>query len=124
MRLGSRCSRVAVVAIAALTTLTWSSRSDAATQKREWVAVGDSYSAGVGGSGALSGGSCSQDVAHSYSSRALTGLSQYSGVYNYENLACLGAKSSDQLTDSILSTINRKQPEIVTLTIGGNDLGF
>ncbi|MEU0257359.1 SGNH/GDSL hydrolase family protein [Streptomyces sp. NPDC006184] len=83
-----------------------------------YVALGDSYSSGVGaGSYISSSGSCDRstkaypylwNAAHSYSSFAFN--------------ACSGAKTDDVLANQLGSLSSATS--LVSLTIGGNDAGF
>lgn len=86
------------------------------------VALGDSYSSGLGASGSYSGGGCEQ-AANAW----------VHDVYLYQrsggaHLACAGGKIPDvrdQLAamDSYFAAYP-DAPQLVTLTVGGNDVGF
>jgi lysophospholipase L1-like esterase len=82
-----------------------------------YVALGDSYSAGVGaGNYDSSSGSCSR----SYNSYPYLWAS--SNASNFTDVACSGATTSDVLNSQI-SALNSSTTE-VSITIGGNDAGF
>jgi lysophospholipase L1-like esterase len=98
-----------------LLTLAAAAPAAAATDTVHYVALGDSYSAGVGAPG--QSGPC------------LRGTSGYPALWadrndpaSYTNLACSGAT-----TDTVLATQIPLLPsgtDLVTITIGGNDAGF
>src|SRR2546421_4894413 len=83
-----------------------------------YVAMGDSYSAGVGsGDYDSSSGSCSRSP-HSYT--ALWAASH--PVSSFTSVACSGATTTDVLNNQ-LGALNAGTT-FVTITIGGNDAGF
>ena len=83
-----------------------------------YVALGDSYSSGVGaGDYISSSGSCDRSP------------NAYSALYNnahhpssYVSVACSGAKTTD-VNSSQLSALSAST-SLVSITIGGNDVGF
>ena len=79
-----------------------------------YVALGDSYSSGVGG-GDESGACARSD--HGYPAL----LGRTAGIDLVRNAACSGATTDDVLS-SQLGALDRRV-QLVTLTIGGNDLG-
>ncbi|MEU0004754.1 SGNH/GDSL hydrolase family protein [Streptomyces sp. NPDC006314] len=83
-----------------------------------YVALGDSYSSGVGsGSYISSSGSCNRSTkAYPYLWNANHGPSSF--AFN----ACSGAKTGDVLANQ-LGSLN-SSTSLVSLTIGGNDAGF
>ncbi|WP_432029768.1 SGNH/GDSL hydrolase family protein [Streptomyces sp. 1222.5] len=83
-----------------------------------YVALGDSYSSGVGsGSYISSSGSCDRSTkAYPYLWNAAHGPSSF--AFN----ACSGAKTDDVLAGQ-LGSLN-SSTSLVSLTIGGNDAGF
>lgn len=83
-----------------------------------YVALGDSFSSGVGtGSYSLSS-ACKRSVyAYPYL------LSQQRADTSLSFVACSGATTADLLS-SQLPTLDSSPTSIVTLTIGGNDIGF
>ena len=83
-----------------------------------YVALGDSYSSGVGaGSYISSSGSCNRSTnAYPYLWQAAHAPASFSF------LACSGAKTTDVLSNQ-LGTLN-SATSLVSLTIGGNDAGF
>ncbi len=89
----------------------------AVTPRAEWdyVALGDSYSSGVGASGQT--GLCLR------SSNGYPGLWKAANdPKTYRSVACSGA-TTDSLRSTQLWPLN-KGTDLVTLTIGGNDVGF
>ncbi|MDH6144980.1 lysophospholipase L1-like esterase [Kitasatospora sp. GP30] len=114
-----RLARVVAGAItaAALAAGTVSLAAPASAATVNYVALGDSYSAGVGaGNYDSSSGSCSR----SYSSYPYLWAAQTGA--NFTDVACSGAKTGDVLS-SQLSALNSSTTE-VSITIGGNDAGF
>lgn len=95
---------------------------------RTYVALGDSYSAGLGSSGTYTGGQCMR------SAKGWVWQMQHSFNAVTKHLACSGAvikgpsgyKSvTNQLTGMKSSFAAHKgRPQLVTLTVGGNDVGF
>ncbi|MCU1657404.1 MAG: secreted hydrolase [Pseudonocardiales bacterium] len=83
-----------------------------------YVALGDSYSSGVGsGSYTSSSGSCLR------STLAYSQLwAQAHAPASYTSVACSGAKTTD-VTANQLSAL-RTSTSLVSITIGGNDVGF
>jgi lysophospholipase L1-like esterase len=83
-----------------------------------YVALGDSYSAGVGaGSYISSSGSCSR------STRAFSALwAAGHSVSSYKSVACSGATTAS-VTAGQVSAL-RSSTTLVSITIGGNDVGF
>ena len=80
-----------------------------------YVALGDSYSAGVGAGG--NSGSCAQ------SPNAYPALwAKANAVASFTFAACSGATTSDVIS-SQLSSLSRSTT-LVSVTIGGNDAGF
>ncbi|MCW2785803.1 MAG: hypothetical protein JWP74_2320 [Marmoricola sp.] len=90
--------------------------------RRLYAALGDSYSAGLGGSGQDSGGSCHRN--------------RHAWAYQLESsdqratrlLACAGATMP--LVSDQFKPMNRffakhpRAPQLITVTVGGNDVGF
>jgi lysophospholipase L1-like esterase len=84
-------------------------------ENTDYVALGDSYSSGVGAPG--QSGSC------------LVGTNGYPAQWaakydpkTYVNAACSGAVTSDVLSKQVSSLSS--DTDLVTITIGGNDVGF
>ncbi|RZU54110.1 lysophospholipase L1-like esterase [Krasilnikovia cinnamomea] len=101
----------------ALTIATATPAAAAAADSSDWdyVALGDSYSSGVGASG--QSGIC------------LRSPNGYPGLWDkandpatFRSVACSGA-TTDTLRSSQLSALN-SSTDLVTVTIGGNDVGF
>ncbi|GGN76457.1 lipase 1 [Actinoplanes lobatus] len=87
----------------------------AAVAAVDYVALGDSYAAGTGSS--ASGDSCGR---RSTGYPALWAASH--AVTSYQNLACARDRTSDVLSEQI-SALGAGS-DLVTLTVGGNDIGF
>jgi lysophospholipase L1-like esterase len=82
-----------------------------------YVALGDSYSSGVGTGGTYSGGGCKR------STNAYPQLwANTHAPSSFSFVACSGAKTGDLLNNQ-LGTLN-SGTTLVTVTIGGNDAGF
>ncbi len=116
-----------------VTTTATGDRASAApltSRTTRWVALGDSFSAGVGGSGSKDeGGSrkCHRDAVNTYSGQAAASLRNSQNLQLTVDLtACNGAVTADVINweMSDFSAAQRKDTQIVTLTIGGNDIGF
>ena len=87
----------------------------AATEVKNYVALGDSFSAGVGAPG--QSGLCLR------SSRSYTSLwASNNDPDSFRSLACSGAKTSEVLALQI--PFLSSKADLITLTIGGNDAGF
>ncbi len=86
------------------------------TYKPEYVALGDSYSSGLGAGGYSLGRSCKRSP-HAYGP-LISARQNYSFTFN----ACAGATTSDVI-GSQLGELNR-MTTVVTITVGGNDVGF
>jgi lysophospholipase L1-like esterase len=116
MRRSRLVAALAGLLAAAGATLAFAAPAQAATVN--YVALGDSYSSGVGaGSYIDSSGSCDRSTkAYSALWAAAHSPSSYSSV------ACSGATTSD-VNSSQLSALN-SSTSLVSLTIGGNDIGF
>lgn len=84
--------------------------------KPVYVALGDSYAAGVGAGSYLSGDPCHRSLL------GYPGLVATAGGYNLNIQACSGALTSDVL-DLQLDTLSTNTAK-VTVTVGGNDIGF
>jgi len=83
-----------------------------------YVALGDSYSSGVGaGSYYSSGGSCDRS-ANAYSAL----WDQASSPASYTSVACSGATTSTVISSQIPALSSATT--LVSITVGGNDVGF
>lgn len=82
----------------------------------DYVALGDSYSSGVGAPPYLSGG-CSRSN-NSYAAQ----WAATHPVSSFGFAACGGATTADVLSSQIASV--NANTDFVTITIGGNDIGF
>src|SRR4051812_16820609 len=81
-----------------------------------YVALGDSYSSGLGTDTAYTGGSCDRSAA-AYS--ALWSAA-HPGV-PYASLACAGARTADV---AVQASQLPAGTSLVSVTVGGNDVGF
>lgn len=83
-----------------------------------YVALGDSYSSGVGaGSYISSSGSCDRST-NAYSALWAAAHSPSS----YKSVACSGAKTTDVIANQVSALSS--STTLVSITIGGNDVGF
>jgi lysophospholipase L1-like esterase len=82
-----------------------------------YVALGDSYSSGLGTGGTYSGGDCKRST-NAYPQ--LWANSHAPASFNFA--ACSGAKTSDVLAGQVGSL--SASTTLVTISIGGNDAGF
>ena len=104
---------LAVVAVCAVVT----AAGPAGTTTWNYVAMGDSYSSGVGTGSYTLDSACKRSI---YAYPYLFTQKHTMGSFNF--VACSGAKTSDLIAKqlpSLNSTTN-----LVTMTIGGNDIGF
>jgi lysophospholipase L1-like esterase len=88
-----------------------------AAEPVDYVALGDSYAAGVGATPDGASGACARSTA-SYPDRyaAVTGPASFTSV------ACSGATTAGVLRDQVSAVT--KDTDLVTITVGGNDTGF
>ncbi|MGA5817364.1 SGNH/GDSL hydrolase family protein [Kitasatospora sp. NPDC094028] len=108
-----------VAAIAAsLAMTTFFAASSASAAGANYVALGDSYSAGVGAGSYLSdSGSCKRSTnAYAYLWKNANAPSSFRFV------ACSGARTGDVLNNQISALSS--STTLVSITIGGNDAGF
>ena len=124
-----RCLRLASVTAAAVTaaTLAMSGAAPALAAPAvpagpqvdvNYVALGDSYSAGVGaGSSVSSSGSCDRSV-HAYSALWDTAHDPAS----YTSVACSGATAGSVISSQLQALSSTTT--LVSVTVGGNDVGF
>jgi lysophospholipase L1-like esterase len=115
-----RRARRPVLALAVLATavLTVALAAAASATTVNYVALGDSYSSGVGsGSYLSSSGSCLRST-KAYSALWAAAHSPAS----YVSLACSGAKTSDVINNQVDALSSATT--LVSITIGGNDVGF
>lgn len=109
-----RAVAAALAAAASLALVTASARA----AETNYVALGDSYSAGLGaGSYVAASGACKR------STKAYSALwaAEHSPA-SYVSVACSGATTSD-VADSQVSALS-EATTLVSVTIGGNDVGF
>ena len=96
---------------------------------QEWTAMGDSYAAGIGAGSSISrfDYTCFR-FNGAYPSVMNTDIAPQRPVFN--NVACSGEKFPQIISDQFLDTATLlrpawgNKPQFVTLTMGGNDLGF
>lgn len=103
-----------ILAAATLTTLGFTTAAEAATVS--YVALGDSYSSGVGAGSYLDSSSCKRSASaypYLYASKTSASLSFQ---------ACSGAKTSDVLNNQVGAL--GSGTDLVSITVGGNDAGF
>jgi lysophospholipase L1-like esterase len=99
--------------VASLATLGFAGVANAATN---YVALGDSYSSGVGAGSYLDSSSCKRSAnAYPYLYAGSTGA-----TLSFQ--ACSGAKTSDVLANQVGALTS--STNLVSITIGGNDAGF
>jgi lysophospholipase L1-like esterase len=112
----ARLALIAATACAAAVPLVLVATPASAQTAVNYVALGDSYSSGVG-AGSYSGGSCER------SSNAYPQLwaNAHAGT-TLSFVACSGATTSD-VVSSQLSALS-SATNLVSITIGGNDVGF
>ncbi|GAA2499928.1 SGNH/GDSL hydrolase family protein [Winogradskya humida] len=107
--------RLVPVLVAAIILLIPTAAHAAAPADWDYVALGDSYSSGVGAPG--QSGTCLR------SSNAYPGLwAAANDPATYKSVACSGA-TTDDLRSSQLSALTAAT-DLVSVTIGGNDVGF
>jgi lysophospholipase L1-like esterase len=110
----SRGIRIVVLAFVLAALAAVSARAASADQ---YAGLGDSYSSGVGSGSYTLDGACKRSVyAYPYL------LAQKRPSTSLTFVACSGAKTSDLLANQIQAVTSTTS--IVTLTIGGNDIGF
>ena len=108
-----RCAIVLVVALASAALAT----AGRAATGEGYVALGDSYSSGVGTGSYTLDSACKRSV---YAYPYLYAQSHPGTSLSF--VACSGAKTSDLLTTQIQAVTDTTT--LVTMTIGGNDIGF
>jgi lysophospholipase L1-like esterase len=105
------------VAVVGTCLLTFALATSASAAGAAYVALGDSYSAGVGAGGTTSGGDCDRST-NAYPALWAAANSPTSFTF----AACSGATTADVL-NSQLSSVTANT-SLVSITIGGNDAGF
>ncbi|TWP33844.1 SGNH/GDSL hydrolase family protein [Leekyejoonella antrihumi] len=109
--------RSALVALLALVMAVIVAAPAQAASPASYVALGDSYSSGVGAGGSYSGGSCDRSN-NAYA--ALWAAAHPSAAFL--SVACSGASTSSVLSSQVPSL--SASTTLVSLTVGGNDVGF
>lgn len=108
---------LAALGMAALASLTMSATASAAPVAENYVALGDSYSSGVGAGDYGDSGGCKR------SANAYPQLwADANAPANFSFVACLGAKTDNVLSEQ-LSALSA-DTSLVTVSVGGNDAGF
>lgn len=104
----------------AFSTMSWAAPKTApqATTTNAYVALGDSYAAGVGAGSYINDGSGCSRTLKSYPGRIAA-----AGGYALNFQACSGATIND-VTTKQLGALTTTAPSKVTVTVGGNDVGF
>lgn len=109
------CRRIVVAALAALLLAL---AATASAQAARYVALGDSYSSGVGTRSYDAGsGDCQRSTAYAYPGKVAARMG-----LPLTFVACSGARTSDVLANQIASVDGATTH--VTISIGGNDAGF
>jgi hypothetical protein len=114
--MGHGSSRVARVAVVALSVLVLATPAGAAAADR-YVALGDSFASGVGTGSYTLSSSCRRSV---YAYPYLVAHQRPDTTLNF--VACSGAKTSDVMANQIQAVT--ATTSIVSVTVGGNDIGF
>jgi lysophospholipase L1-like esterase len=115
LRKGVRLSATLVVALVVGVILT--AAGPAATTTWNYVAMGDSYSSGVGTGSYTLDSACKRSVyAYPYL------FTQKHTIGSFAFVACSGATTSDLIAKQVPAL--NASTNLVTMTIGGNDIGF
>lgn len=88
---------------------------------KHYVAVGDSYAAGIGAGNALNGPGDKDCSRYDQAYPVLLNSALESD--KFDNLACSGATSQD-IRDKQINTIADGSADLITVSAGGNDVGF
>lgn len=105
-----------ISALALVITAVWAAPADAAPPV-DYVALGDSYSSGLGADSSYTGGSCD------LSTNAYPALwSAAHAPASYRMAACAGATTSSVISSQVQSLST--STNLVSITAGGNDVGF
>ncbi len=111
-----RLRGLAVALIAAAVPVAVSATPVSAAAPVDYVSLGDSYSSGAGAPPYLSGGCTRSNNSYAAQWAATHPVSSFSFV------ACGGATTDDVLATQVASV--NANTDLVTITIGGNDVGF
>jgi lysophospholipase L1-like esterase len=114
---GLRALRIAVLACSLLVLALTPLALSATTATDAYVALGDSFSSGVGTNSYTLSSSCKRSV---YAYPYLVAQQRPNTALTF--VACSGATTSDLMSSQIQSVTSATT--IVTVTIGGNDIGF
>lgn len=102
---------------------TWFATTTTTPMPFHWLVIGDSYSAGIGASGLVdrSNPECGRDLDGAYASIAATQLRNAGRDVAVQFLACDGG-TIGKVVDLQLPLAAKA--DLITVTMGGNDLGF
>lgn len=92
-----------------------------AAEARDYVALGDSYASGLGAAPYRAGG-CSQSIGNSYPAQWVTKKGRAAFGDTIVNATCSGATVADVRSKQLAAL--DKNTGWVTVTVGGNDVGF
>jgi lysophospholipase L1-like esterase len=107
----------AALLVAAVVGVVLTAAGPAATTSWNYVAMGDSYSSGVGTGSYTLDSACKRSVyAYPYL------FTQKHTMGSFAFVACSGAKTTDLIAKQLPSL--NASTNLVTMTIGGNDIGF
>jgi len=110
-----RTTAIVSLTLSAVLTLAVATPAAAAASTTDYIAMGDSYSSGVGASGQI--GLCLR------SANAYPGLwAAVNHPKSYRSVACGGATTDDVRHLQVLAL--SRGTDLVSITIGGNDVGF
>jgi hypothetical protein len=110
---------VALLIALALAAVFTTAGPSATTTTWNYVAMGDSYSSGVGTGSYTLDSACKRSV---YAYPYLFAQKHTGGSFNF--VACSGAKTTDLIAKQIPVLQANPNTNLVTMTIGGNDIGF
>lgn len=113
---GSRIVTAAAVAALAMVGGTATAGAVETTAYDSYVALGDSYSSGVGAGDYGDSGGCKRS-ANAYPQL----YADSNGIGDFDFAACLGARTGDVLAQA--DTLSA-DTDLVTVSVGGNDAGF
>lgn len=116
-RFPSGLRRVLLPLVLVLATTLVGAQVAVAAEPVDYVALGDSYAAGVGATPDGTSGACARSDA-SYPAR----YAAATGAASFTTAACSGATTAGVLRDQLAAVT--KDTDLVTVTVGGNDTGF
>jgi lysophospholipase L1-like esterase len=131
--------RVATAALAMVvaTVLATAAPTSASTRPITLLALGDSYSSGNGAGDNAAGNAdhtgCRREPAAAYAGQLVAAETTAGHPMIESMVACTGAATADLVSRAQpsrsgiaaqIAAVKQQQPDLITLTIGGNDLGF